>query len=393
MPKIAQRMDNVPPYLFARVSARIAEIEASSGRRVINLGVGSPDLPTPQWIIDVLTTTAQQPLNHRYPSYVGVPSFRQAIATYYERRFGVTIDAKSEVTPLIGSKEGLIHATQAWAGRGDVVLIPDPGYPAYQMAANLCDADSYFVPLRADRNWMPDLESIPASVLERATILWANYPNNPIGATASVDELAPLVDFCKRHDIWLAYDNPYCDITFDGYVAPSILNVPGAKDVAVEFNSLSKTYNMAGWRIGMAVGNKKALEALNRVKSNVDTGIPNAIQYAAAAALSGDQSWLVERNAIYASRRNVVVSGLRAVGLEADLPKATLYVWARVPDGWDDDAFASYLLEQAGVWLTPGREYGERGAGYVRVSLAVSEPDIAEAMTRLKAVDLAPVPA
>jgi LL-diaminopimelate aminotransferase len=390
MPRIASRMDNVPPYVFARVGARIAAREAATGQRVINLGIGSPDLPTPQWIVDVLTDAAQNPLNHRYPSYSGLPQYRQAVATYYERRFGVELDPKTEVVPLIGSKEGLVHATQAWAGVGDVVLIPDPGYPAYKAGTYLVDAEPYAVPLRADRGWMPDLDAIPTDVARRATMLWANYPNNPIGAIASLDDLAWLVDWCKTNDVWLAFDNPYCDLTFDGYVAPSILNVPGAKEIAVEFNSLSKTYNMAGWRIGMAVGSAQALEALNRVKSNVDTGIPNPIQYAATAALTGDQSWLQDRNAIYASRRDIVVAGLNAVGIQAEKPKATLYVWARVPEGWTDDTFAYHVLEQAGVWLTPGREYGQQGEGYLRVSLAVTEADLDEAVARLKAVELAP---
>lgn len=393
MPRLATRMDNVPPYVFARVGARIAELEARTGQRVINLGIGSPDLPTPQWLVDIITEQSQNPLNHRYPSYSGLPAFRSAVATYYERRFGFSVDVKTEVVPLIGSKEGLVHATQAWAGHGDVVLVPDPGYPAYKMGALLVDAEPYMVPLRPDRNWLPDLDAIPTDVVRRATFLWANYPNNPVGAIAGLDDLAWIVEWCKANDLWLAFDNPYCDLTFDGYVAPSVLQVPGAKDVAIEFNSLSKTYNMAGWRVGMAVGNKTALEALMRVKSNVDTGIPNPIQYAAAAALTGDQAWIQERNAIYSARRDVVVAGLNAVGIQADKPRATLYVWAKAPAGWADDAFAYHVLEQAGVWLTPGREYGDLGKGYLRVSLAVTEADLAEAMSRLKTLDLSPVPA
>ncbi|MFN8471414.1 MAG: LL-diaminopimelate aminotransferase [Anaerolineae bacterium] len=390
MPRLAKRMDNVPPYVFARVGARIAAREAQ-GERVINLGIGSPDLPTPQWIVDILTEAAQNPLNHRYPSYSGLPALRTAVATYYDRRFGVTIDPKTEVVPLIGSKEGLVHATQAWAGAGDVVLVPDPGYPAYKMGALLVDAEPYLVRLNAERGWLPDLDSIPDAVLARATMLWANYPNNPVGAIADLDALSQIVDWCKRHDIWLAFDNPYCDLTYDGYVAPSVLQIPGAKDIAIEFNSLSKTYNMAGWRVGMATGNAKALEALQRVKSNVDTGIPNAIQYASAAALTGDQSWLEDRNAIYSARRDVLVHGLNAAGLAADKPKATLYVWARVPEGWADDEFAFHALDQVGVWLTPGREYGPQGEGYLRASLAVDDADLIEAMHRLKKLDVTPV--
>lgn len=393
MPKIASRMENVPAYLFARVGAKIAAREAAMGEKVINLGIGSPDLPTPQWIVDILTDTAQDPLNHRYPSYTGMPAFREGVAAYYSRRFGVDLNPKTEVVPLIGSKEGIAHATQAWAGRGDVVLVPDPGYPTYTFAAHLADAEPYFVPLDRDRNWMPRLDRIPADVLRRVSFMWANYPNNPLGSIASLDELAAIVDFCRAHDLWLAFDNPYCDLTYDGYVAPSVLQIPGARDVAIEFNSLSKTYNMAGWRVGMAVGAPAALEALSRVKSNVDTGIPNPIQLAAAAALSGDQTWLQERNAIYSARRDVLVEGLRAAGFEADKPKATLYVWARVPQGWADDDFAYYALDKAGVWLTPGREYGRQGEGYLRASLAVPEGDMREAVRRLKALELTAVAA
>lgn len=393
MPRIASRMDNVPPYVFARVNQKIAAREAATGEKAINLGIGSPDLPTPQWIIDIITEASQNPLNHRYPNYSGMPAFRDGVAHYYQQRFGVSLNPKTEVVPLIGSKEGLAHATQAWAGQGDVVLVPDPGYPTYTFATYLVDAEPYFVPLDADNNWLPRLNDIPADVLKRATMMWANYPNNPVGAIASLDELATLVDWCREHDLWLAFDNPYCDLTYDGYVAPSILEIPGAKDVAVEFNSLSKTYNMAGWRVGMAVGNPVALEALSRVKSNVDTGIPNAIQLASAAALTADQAWLQERNAIYSARRDILVDGLSAAGFEASKPKATLYVWARTPAGWADDEFAMYALDKAGVWLTPGREYGHHGEGYVRASLAVPEADMKEAVRRLKALELTAVAA
>jgi LL-diaminopimelate aminotransferase len=398
---ISRRLEQVPTYFFTQVADQITARRAQ-GVDVINLGVGDPDLPTPDWIIEALHQAALDPANHRYPSYFGLPRLRQAVAAYYHRRFGVELDPAREVLPLLGSKEGIAHAGLAWTNPDDVVLVPDPGYPVYAMSARLAGAEPYPVPLRANDGHLPDLDRIPAGVLGRARVLWLNYPNNPTGATAPLEFFERAVAFARRHNLLIAHDNPYCDVSFDGYVAPSILQVPNAHQVAVEFNSLSKTYNMAGWRIGMAVGNREALATLAHVKSNMDTGIPNAIQHAAIAALEGDQSWLAGRNAVYQRRRDLLVEGLRAAGLECTSPRATLYIWARIPGPCDSAlstigqtlaprnevsaGFARRLLDEVGVWLTPGTAYGKQGEGYLRASLSVPDHRLAEATQRLHRV-------
>lgn len=387
MPFAARRLNQVPPYVFARVAARIAAKKAE-GVDVINLGIGSPDLPTPQWIVDILKRAADDPANHPYPSYAGMPAFREAVAAYYRKRFGVVLDPKTEVVPLIGSKEGIAHAAMAWVDPGDVALVADPGYPVYAIGTILAGGEVVPLPLRPENHFLPDLDAIPTDKLRRARVIWLNYPNNPTGTVASLDWFAHLVDFAREHDILVCHDNPYCDTGYDGYKAPSFLEVPGAKDVGVEFNSLSKTYNMAGWRVGMVVGNAEALEALARVKGNVDTGIPNAIQIAATAALTGDQHWLAERNLIYQTRRDIVLDGLRMAGLHAERPRASLYIWAHVPAGWTSADFAYRLLDQAGIWITPGTAFGDAGEGYLRISLCTSKERLAEAMDRLQRVTI-----
>ncbi len=383
---LAKRMEQVPPYVFAHVGRLIAEKRAQ-GIDVINLGIGSPDLPTPPHVVKALQEAAEDPKNHGYPSYTGLPELRQAIAAWYQNRFGVELDPNTEVVPLIGSKEGIAHLALALVGPGDVALIPDPGYPTYEMGTILAGGEVYPTPLRAENNFLPDLEAIPEEVLERARVLWLNYPNNPTGAVASLAFFEEVVAFAKRHNLVIAHDNPYSDVTFDGFKAPSLLEVPGAKEVAIELNSLSKTYNMAGWRVGMAVGNPEVIEGLVRVKSNVDTGIFNPIQYAAIAALNTDQGWIAERNAIYQRRRDILVDGLAAAGLRAHRPQAALYVWAEVPEGWTSQEFAMHILDEAGVWLTPGTAYGASGEGYVRLSICVPEERLQEAMERLVAVN------
>ncbi|MFQ5341403.1 MAG: LL-diaminopimelate aminotransferase [Anaerolineae bacterium] len=382
---LSKRMERVPPYVFAHVSKLIAGKKAQ-GVDVINLGIGSPDLPTPAHIVDVLKRAAEDPTNHGYPSYTGMPAFRKAIAGWYKRRFDVDLDPDTEVVPLIGSKEGIAHLAMALVGPGDIALVPDPGYPTYRMGTVLADADSYPMPLLARNGFLPDLDAIPADVVERARVLWLNYPNNPTGAVAPLSFFEDVVVFARRHNIVIAHDNPYADVTFDGYQAPSLLQVPGAKDVAVELNSLSKTYNMAGWRVGMAVGNAGVIAGLIRVKSNVDTGIFNPIQIAASTALEGDQDWIAERNAVYQRRRDILLEGLAAVGLEAHKPKAALYVWAQTPRGQKSSDFAMHVLDHAGVWITPGSAYGEAGEGYVRLSLCATEERLKEAMDRLQAI-------
>jgi LL-diaminopimelate aminotransferase len=304
----------------------------------------------------------------------------------YAARFGVMLDPAQEVVALIGSKEGLANMALAWLDPGDLALVPDPGYPTYFMAPLLVGATTYPMPLVEENGFLPDLEAIPAEVAQRARMLWLNYPNNPTGAVAPLEFLAAAVDYCRRHDILLCYDAPYCDICFDGYVAPSILQVPGAKEVALEFNSLSKSHNMAGWRLGMAVGNPVAVEALARVKTNIDSGPFLPIQEAGIAALTGDQSWLEGRNAIYQERRDIIVEALNRAGLKTETPKASLYLWARVPAGRNAAEFANWLLDETGVSITPGTAFGAHGEGFVRLSIGTATERVREAMGRILAV-------
>ena len=384
--KPANRITNLPPYPFARLGKRIAELKAQ-GMDVIRLDIGSPDLPPPQPIIDALCRSAHSPDHHGYSDYYGIPALRRAIADYYQRRFGVSLDPGSEIVSLIGSKEGIVNIALAYLDPADLALVPDPGYAPYTMGACLASARVETFPLLAERNYLPDFAVIPAEVADRAKLIWLNYPNNPTGATATLEFLAEAVAFARKHDLLICHDAPYCDLTYDGYVAPSILQVEGAREVAVEFNSLSKLYNMAGWRVGMAVGNRQAVEALGRVKTNVDSGIFRAIQDAAVEALTGDQSWLLERNAVYQERRDIILAGLAAVGIHARKPEAGLYVWAPVPAGYTSADFATRLLEEVGISITPGTVFGVQGEGYMRISLGAATERIRQAMERLAAFE------
>ncbi len=380
--RVANRIVNLPPYVFAEVGQTLANLRARDVD-VINLGVGSPDLAPPDWIIDRLHQAVRDPSKHGYAGYYGLPVLRQAVAEYYARRFGVPLDPDTEVAILIGSKEGIFNTALAFIDPGDVGLVPDPGYPTYALSILMAGGQPVRLPLLAEYGYLPDLDAVPANVLQQAKLLWLNYPNNPTAATPSIDFLSRAVAFARKHDLLLCYDNPYCDVSFDNYVAPSILQISGAKDVAIEFNSLSKTYNMAGWRVGMAVGNAKAIDALARVKTNIDSGIFAPIQEAAAAALSADQSWLRERNAIYQTRRDAVLDFLPLAGMSAEKPLATLYIWARIPQGESCVAFSMRILEATGVWLTPGTVFGEQGEGYVRISLTTPDSRLREVADRL----------
>ena len=379
----AQRMNALPPYVFAKLAARINELR-SQGIDVIRLDMGSPDLPPAPHIIEALERAARDPGKHGYPGFGGTPAFRKAVADYYAARFGVNVDPAKEVVALIGSKEGIANMALAWLDPGDLVLVPDPGYPTYRMGPRMEGAEVYFMPLLEENNFLPDLKAISADVADRARMMWLNYPNNPTGAIAPMEFLEEAVAFCRQHDILLCHDAPYCDVCFDGYVAPSILQIPGAKDVVLEFNSLSKSHNMAGWRVGMAVGNPIAVEALGRIKSNIDSGIFLGIQEAAIAAMTGDQSWLEERNAVYQERRDIIVQALNEVGLAAEAPKASLYIWPKVSQGYTSAELATRLLEEIGVSMTPGTAFGEHGEGYLRVSLGTPTDRVREAMERVR---------
>lgn len=374
-------------YVFAAHGARLKKL-AAEGLDIIRLDIGEPDAPPPAFIIEELNRSAHNPKHHGYAGYVGTPQLKQAIANYYQRRFGVTLDPGPEVLPLIGSKEGLANIALAWLDPGDLAIVPDPGYPTYQMGAKLAGADVYFMPLEQRLGWLPDLAAIPAEVADRARLLWISYPNNPTGAIAPLSFYEEAVDFCRRHDILLCSDLPYADVCYEGYQAPSVLAVPGAKEVTLEFNSLSKSHHMAGWRVGMAVGNAVAVKALLQTKSNIDSGIFRAIQDAATVALNGDPAWMEERNRQYQQRRDMVLETVRAIGMEAETPKASLYIWAKPPAGYTSVAFADKVLLETGVSFTPGDAYGPSGAGWIRISIGQETALIEEAMRRLRSLSL-----
>ncbi len=379
----AHRISSFEPYFFASLGKKIAQMK-KQGTDVIRIDMGSPDLPPADFIIDELIKNSKRPDTHGYSPIGGTPAFKQAVAEYYLDRFEVNLDPNTEVVGLIGSKEGLFNLSQVILNPGDVALVPDPGYPVYSASGIIAGGEVVHFPLLAENQFLPDLDAFPADVLERAKILWLNYPNNPTGAIASMQFFEEVVSFARKHKILIAHDAPYVDICFDGYHAPSILQVPGAKDVAVEFNSLSKTYNMAGWRLGMAAGNPDVIDYLFTYKSQMDTSTFSPIFSAGVTALTGDQGWLEERNLVYKERRDLVVEGLRSAGLTLDIPRAAIYVWAHLPKGETDSiAFCSRLLDETGVSTTPGIVYGKHGEGFLRVSLGTSTPRIKEAMDRL----------
>jgi len=380
--RTAQRLAKVPPYLFAELDRRREEARAR-GIDVISFGIGDPDLPTVGSAVAALEREASNPEWHRYPPYEGLGSFRRAVAAYYGQRFGVTLDPASEVVTVIGSKEGLAHLVWAYVGPGDVSLVPDPAYPVYKVQTLLAGGEPFILPLRAGRRFLPDLSGIPDDVLKRAKLLFINYPNNPTGAVADLAFLEEAVAFCRRHELVLVSDAAYVEMTF-GERAPSVLQVPGAKDVAVEFYSLSKPFNMTGWRLGAAVGNAKALSALGVIKGNTDTGQFGAVQKAGEAALAEDPaSFFARMNAVYRGRLEILVQGLAELGWQVAMPGGTFYLWAPVPGG-DDATFAGRLLDTAGIVVAPGSGYGEAGRGYVRFSLTVEEERIVEAIGRIR---------
>ncbi|MBU0490522.1 MAG: aminotransferase class I/II-fold pyridoxal phosphate-dependent enzyme [Chloroflexi bacterium] len=382
---IAQRVAKVPPYLFATTKKTIAQMQAR-GIDVIDLDIGNPDLPAPPHVVEALARAGHDAVTHRYPPYFGLPALRDAICAYYQRRFGVSLDPATQLVLLNGSKEGIVHISQAVLDPGDVALLPDPGYLTYGTATVMSEAEIFFVPLRADRGWQPDWAAIPSDVARRARLIWLNYPNNPTAAIVGEHTFAEAVAFAREYDVLICHDAPYTELCFDGYVAPSFLQTPGALEVGVELNSFSKTYHMAGFRLGYMVGNADAVGLLAKVLTNTDTGIFMGVQYAGLAALEGDQSWMPERNAIYARRRDVVVDAVNGMGLRAERPLASLYVWARLPEGYTSGSFCQLMLEEAHVSLAPGVAYGPHGEGYVRFSLTNSDERVAEAMDRMRRV-------
>ena len=379
----AKRLQGLPPYLFAEID-RMKQEQVKKGVDIISLGIGDPDLPTPPHIILALAKAAADPANHQYPSYEGMLAFRKAAADWYRSRFGVTLDSATEVLSLIGSKEGIGHFPLAFVNPGDVVLVPDPAYPVYQAGTVFADGKAYPMPLARARGFLPDLGAVPVDVLRLAKILWLNYPNNPTGAVAPREFLVKGVEFARRHRLILAHDAPYSEMAYDGYRPESILGVPGAKEVAVEFHSLSKTYNMTGWRVGFAVGNAEILRGLGRIKTNLDSGVFQAVQYAGIAALTGPQQCIADNCRIYQERRDVLVAALREMGFDVEAPKATFYLWVPVPKGFTSKSFSIEILAKAGVVLTPGSGFGAAGEGYVRAAFTVGVERIREAVERIK---------
>ena len=380
--RLSKRLDDLPPYLFREITRKIAEKKAR-GEEVISFAIGDPDTPTPQRIIDSLCKAAREPSNHQYPESDGLPELRRAISRWYEGRFGVTLDPEREVLPLIGAKEGVVHAALCFLDPEDIALVPDPGYPPYAMGTILADGKPYYLPLTTENDFLPDLEAVPREIAQKAKMLWINYPNNPTGAVASLDFFNRVIEFARKYDIAVCHDGPYTEIAFDDYQPPSFLEGSGALDAGIEFHSLSKTYNMTGWRIGMAVGNSEMIDALKRVKSNVDSGIPQAIQYAAIDALTGPQDITKKQSLVYQRRRDLVVDMLSDIGLEVKKPKAGLYVWTKVPPGYTSLQFANELLEKVGVVVTPGIGYGKYGEGYIRLSLTISDARLVKGLSRL----------
>jgi len=383
----AARTEQLAPQFFAGLNEKIASLE-SSGCDVIRLDVGSPDMPPAAHIIEALNRASQMDDRHGYQPHNATQALRQAWGDMYLRLYGVSLDLDREILPLMGSKEGIFHLTMAVVDPGNIVLIPDPGYLTYTQSARMAGGEPYYLPLLPENRYLPDLNSIPDSIARRAKLLWLNYPNNPTAACASEDFFAEAVLFAHRYDVLLCHDAAYNQVTFDGYHAPSLLQVPGAKATAIEFNTLSKSHNMAGWRVGAALGNPEALRALYVLKTNADSGHFLPILQAAAAALSGDQGWLVERNSTYQRRRDVVIENLSAAGVRVEPPQASLYVWAPVPKKWSSMDFATALLERANVSLTPGVVFGAHGEGYVRIALTQTEAVIAVAMQRITELGL-----
>ncbi len=379
----ADRISDFKPYFFASLAKKLNHLQ-HEGVDVIRIDMGSPDLKPPDFIIERLCKQAYQPQVHGYSANGGTANIRQAIATYYQNRFNINLDLNSEAIALIGSKEGLFNLSQIMINPGDLVLVPDPGYPVYSAGTLIAGGDIYKMPLKAENNFLPDFSQIPDEISRRARLMWLNYPNNPTGAVAPLEFFKSAVDFARKNEIIIAHDAPYVDICFNNYQAPSILQVPGSRDIAVEFNSLSKTYNMAGWRVGMAVGNAEIIRYLSIFKSQIDSSHFIPILDAAALALTADQSWLAERNKIYETRRDIVIEGLRKVGFQVETPPAAIYVWAKLPQGVNDSmTFCDQMLENVGVSTTPGLVYGEFGEGYIRVSLGTATERISEAMERI----------
>ncbi len=381
----AERIRTLPPYLFAAID-EMKRKAIERGMDIINLGVGDPDLPTPEPIIESLRQAAGNPKHHQYPSYDGMLSFRTAVAEWYQRRFAVSLDPKAEVVTLIGSKEGIGHIPLAFIDPGDIVLVPSPGYPVYPVATSFAGGTSYLMPLTKENGFLPDLAAIPKAVAKKAKMMFLNSPNNPTSVVASKEFFKKVVDFAKEHQIIVCHDAAYSEIYYDGKRPASFLEAEGAMDVGVEFHSLSKTFNMTGWRIGWAAGCKEVIAGLGKVKTNIDSGVFQAIQEAGITALQLDDSVTDGLRNIYQERRDVLVPGLQSLGLELDVPSAAFYVWIGVPKGYTSASFTAHIIEKAGIVTTPGNGFGDPGEGYIRMTVTTTKERLAEAVERLKKI-------
>lgn len=379
----SETFKKVPPYLFAEIDKKKAAAIAK-GVDIINLGVGDPDQPTFERIVEVMHSAIDNPKNHDYPPYEGIKSYREAVALWYKNRFNVTLDPEKEVVSLIGSKEGLAHLLFAYLDPGDIVIVPSPGYPVYKMGTILAGGVPYFLPLKEENGFIPNLEAIPEDIAKKAKIIFVNYPNNPTAAVTDISFYKKLVAWAKKFDVLIASDLAYSEMAYDDYIAPSILEVEGAKDVAIEFHSLSKSFNMTGWRIGMAVGNEEAITALSIIKTNVDSGIFKAIQLAGIEALTKPCPEIKKINQLYKERRDVVTKGLNSLGWKLKPIKATFYVWAPVPKGYTSKSFVAKMLDECGIVVVPGNGYGPEGDGYFRVALTASVSRLEEAISRME---------
>ncbi len=381
----SDRLKNLPPYLFKEID-RQKEEAVKRGIDIIDLGVGDPDMPTPPHIIEALNMAALNPANHRYPSYTGMDDFNKAVARWYKRRFNVNLDYKKEIVTLIGSKEGIAHIPLAFINPGDVALVTSPGYPVYDIGVRFAGGQTYFMDLLKQNNFLPDLGAVPKEIAQKAKMMFINYPNNPTSAVATEEFFEETVAFAEMNNIIVCHDAAYTEMAFDGYKPKSFLETAGAKDVGIEFHSLSKTYNMTGWRIGFAVGRAEVIQALGQVKSNIDSGAFQAIQIAGIVALEGDQTCLDEINREYTCRRDILVEGLVNLGFSVEKPKATFYLWIEVPQGYSSTETASRLLTEAGIVVTPGNGFGAAGEGYIRIALTVGKQRLKEVIERIGSV-------
>jgi len=381
----ADRINKLPPYLFAKIDVLKKEA-IKRGVDIINLGIGDPDIPTPGFIIEALKKAAEKSANHRYPDYEGMIEFRSAVARWYKRRFGVELDPQKEVMSLIGSKEGIGHIFFAFVNPGDITLVPDPGYPVYSAATVLCNGEPYYVPLLEKNGFLPDFDAIDPSILDKAKLMFINYPNNPTGAVADLPFFEKVIKVAQKHNIIVCHDAAYSEVAFDGYRPASFLEAPGAMEVGVEFHSLSKTFNMTGWRIGFCAGNEKILAGLGKVKTNLDSGVFQAVQEAGICALDNGDNATGANIEKYQRRRDILLEYLRKCGFSVFVPKATFYLWMNVPKAYNSSDFAMLLLNEAGIVATPGVGFGKYGEGYIRFAITVDEKRIREAGERIQAL-------